>query len=36
MSDFFTFENMINHAHGATNHFPIALLFVSVILDAVA
>ncbi len=36
MGDFFTFENMINHAHGAINHFPIALLFVSAILDAVA
>jgi uncharacterized membrane protein len=32
-ADFFTFENLINHAHGAINHFPIALLFVSVGLD---
>lgn len=33
MGDFFTFENLMNHAHGAINHFPIALLFVSVGLD---
>src|SRR5215212_1070930 len=26
---FFTFENLVNHVHGAINHFPIALLFVS-------
>jgi uncharacterized membrane protein len=31
--DFFTFENLINHAHGAISHFPIALLFVSAGLD---
>ena len=31
--DFFTFENLANHVHGAINHFPIALLFVSVGLD---
>lgn len=30
---FFTFENLVNHVHGAINHFPIALLFVSVDLD---
>lgn len=36
MGDFFTFENLINHAHGAVNHFPIALLFVSAGLDFVA
>ena len=35
-ADFFTFENLINHAHGAINHFPIALLFVSVGLDLFA
>jgi len=32
----FTFENLANHAHGAINHFPIALLFVSVVLDLFA
>ena len=31
MSDFF--ENVFNHVHGATTHFPIALLFVSVGMD---
>ena len=31
MSDFF--ENLLNHVHGATTHFPIALLFVSVGMD---
>jgi uncharacterized membrane protein len=31
--DFFTFENLANHVHGAINHFPIALLFVSVGFD---
>ena len=36
MGDFFTFENLANHAHGALNHFPIALLFVSAILDSLA
>ena len=36
MGDFFTFENLMNHAHGALNHFPIALLFVSAGLDFVA
>lgn len=36
MGDFFTFENLINHAHGAFNNFPIALLFVSAGLDFVA
>src|SRR5215208_2301337 len=35
-ADFFTFENLTNHAHGAINHFPIALLFVSVGLDLFA
>jgi uncharacterized membrane protein len=35
-ADFFTLENLINHAHGAINHFPIALLFVSVGLDLFA
>jgi uncharacterized membrane protein len=35
-ADFFSFENLINHAHGAINHFPIALLFVSVGLDLFA
>ncbi len=35
-ADFFTFENLVNHAHGAIAHFPIALLFVSVGLDLVA
>ena len=34
--DFFTFENLINHAHGALAHFPVALLFVSVSLDLLA
>lgn len=34
--DFFTFENLVNHVHGAVNHFPIALLFVSVGLDLFA
>ena len=34
--DFFTFENLINHAHGALPHFPVALLFVSVGLDLFA
>lgn len=33
---FFTFENLVNHVHGAINHFPIALLFVSVGLDLFA
>ena len=33
MGDFFTFENLMNHLHGALNHFPIALLFVSAGLD---
>lgn len=36
VGDFFTFENLMNHAHGAINHFPIALLFVSAGLDFVA
>ena len=31
MSDFL--ENLLNHVHGATTHFPIALLFVSVGMD---
>jgi len=35
-ADFFTFENLVNHVHGAITHFPIALLFVSVALDLVA
>jgi len=35
-ANFFTFENLVNHAHGAITHFPIALLFVSVALDLVA
>ena len=35
-ADFFTFENLVNHVHGAITHFPIALLFVSVALDMVA
>jgi uncharacterized membrane protein len=35
-ADFFAFENLANHAHGAINHFPIALLFVSVGLDLFA
>jgi uncharacterized membrane protein len=35
-ADFFTVENLINHTHGAINHFPIALLFVSVGLDLFA
>jgi uncharacterized membrane protein len=35
-TDFFTFENLVNHTHGALNHFPIALLFVSVGLDLFA
>src|SRR5215212_9529385 len=34
--DFFTFENLVNHVHGAINHFPIALLFVSVGFDLFA
>ncbi len=34
MGDFL--ENLFNHAHGAINHFPIALLFVSAGLDLVA
>jgi uncharacterized membrane protein len=34
--DFFTFENLINRLHGAINHFPIALLFVSEGLDLLA
>lgn len=34
--DFFTFENLVNHGHRAINHFPIALLFVSVGLDLFA
>jgi uncharacterized membrane protein len=29
-------ENLFNHLHGAINHFPIALLFVSAGLDFVA
>ena len=33
---FFTFENLANHVHGAINHFPIALLFVSVGFDLFA
>ena len=36
MGDFFDFENLMNHFHGALNHFPIALLFVSAGLDFVA
>ena len=36
MGDFFDFENLMNHLHGALNHFPIALLFVSAGLDSVA
>lgn len=36
MGDFFDFENLMNHLHGALNHFPIALLFVSSGLDFVA
>jgi uncharacterized membrane protein len=36
VGDFFTFESLMNDAHGAINHFPIALLFVSVGLDLVA
>ncbi len=36
MGDFFDFENLMNHLHGALNHFPIALLFVSAGLDFVA
>ncbi|CAA9410890.1 MAG: hypothetical protein AVDCRST_MAG78-403 [uncultured Rubrobacteraceae bacterium] len=36
MGDFFTFENLMNHLHGALNHFPIALLFASAGLDFVA
>ena len=31
LSDFF--ENLFNHVHSATTHFPIALLFVSVGMD---
>ena len=34
--NFFTFENLANHVHGAINHFPIALLFVSVGFDLFA
>ncbi|HLK98632.1 MAG TPA: DUF2231 domain-containing protein [Hymenobacter sp.] len=34
--DFFAFENLVNHTHGAVNHFPIALLFVSVGMDLFA
>lgn len=34
--DFFTFVNLVNHVHGAINHFPIALLFVSVGFDLFA
>jgi uncharacterized membrane protein len=34
--DFFTFENVVNHVHGAINHFPIALLFASVGFDLFA
>lgn len=34
MPDFL--ENLLNHVHSATTHFPIALLFVSAGLDAVA
>ena len=34
MADFL--ENLFNHVHGAINHFPIALLFVSAGLDFVA
>src|SRR5829696_3925162 len=33
---FFTFENLVNHVHGAINHFPIALLFVSAGFDLFA
>ena len=36
VGDFFDFENLMNHLHGALNHFPIALLFVSAGLDFVA
>ena len=36
MGDFFDFENLMNHLHGALNHFPIALLFVSAGLDFAA
>jgi uncharacterized membrane protein len=36
VGDFFDFENLINHLHGALNHFPIALLFVSAGLDFAA
>ena len=36
MGDFFGFENLMNHLHGALNHFPIALLFVSAGLDFAA
>jgi uncharacterized membrane protein len=36
VGDFFDFENLMNHLHGALNHLPIALLFVSAGLDFVA
>jgi len=36
VGDFLDFENLMNHLHGALNHFPIALLFVSAGLDFVA
>ena len=36
MGDVFDFENLMNHLHGALNHFPIALLFVSAGLNFVA
>jgi uncharacterized membrane protein len=36
VGDFFDFENLMNHLHGALNHFPIALLFVSAGLDFAA
>jgi uncharacterized membrane protein len=35
VGDVFDFENLMNHLHGALNHFPIALLFVSAGLDFV-
>ena len=34
--DFFTFVNLVNHVHGAINHFPIALLFVGAGFDLFA
>jgi uncharacterized membrane protein len=36
VGDFFNFENLMNHLHGALNHFPIALLFVSAGADILA